>query len=155
MEKDQAEFTVDDQGVLRFMGRLCVPHDDSLRRQILEEAYASPYSIHPGSTKMYRDLRQHYWWSGMKKNMAAYVERCLTCQQIKAEHQRPSGLLKPLEIPEWKWERITMDFVTSLSRSERGSNAIWGIVDRLTKSAHFLPVKTTFTMPQYANCTWR
>ena len=99
---------------------------------------------------MYKDLQLLYWWPGMKKDIRRFVSECLTCQLVKAEHQRPAGLLKPLPIPEWKWENVTMDFVTGLPRSARGSNAIWVIVDRLTKSAHFLPIKTTFTMVQYA-----
>ena len=87
---------------------------------------------------MYKDLRQNYWWSGMKRDITQFVARCLVCQQVKAEHQRPAGFLQPLSIPEWKWEHITMDFVTGLPRTLGGNNAIWVIVDLLTKSAHFL-----------------
>jgi len=90
---------------------------------------------------MYKDLKQHYWWNGMKREIAHHVSRCLTCQQVKAEHQRPGGLLQPLPIPEWKWAKIAMDFVTALPRSLKGNNAVWVIVDRLTKSAHFLPFR--------------
>ena len=90
---------------------------------------------------MYKDLKRHFWWNGMKREIAQYVARCLICQQVKAEHQRPGGLLQPLPIPEWKWENINMDFVTALPRSPKGNNAIWVIVDRLTKSAHFLPFR--------------
>lgn len=79
----------------------------------------------------------------MKKDIAEYVSKCLTCQQVKAEHQRPAGTLQPLPIPEWKWDHITMDFVTGLPRSHKGNDAIWVIVDRLTKVAHFLPIKMT------------
>ena len=79
----------------------------------------------------------------MKKDVADFVARCLVCQQVKAEHQKPAGMLQLLEVPEWKWERITMDFVTGLPRSPRGYDSIWVIVDKLTKSAHFLPMKTT------------
>jgi hypothetical protein len=95
---------------------------------------------------MYRDLKEHYWWNSMKKEVAQFVERCLTCQQIKAEHQKPTGMLKPLTIPEWKWEHIAMDFVTSLPKMVTGLDAVWIVVDRLTKSAHFLPIKTTYDM---------
>ena len=86
----------------------------------------------------------------MKKDIGVFVSHCLTCQQVKAEHQRPAGLLQQIEIPEWKWERITMDFVTGLPRSFKGFDSIWVIVDRMTKSAHFLPVKTTFSAARYA-----
>ena len=92
---------------------------------------------------MYKDLKIVYWWPGMKKSIARYVSQCDTCQRVKIEHQRPGGSLQPLEIPEWKWEHITMDFVTGLPRSPRGNDAIWVIVDRLTKSAHFLVMKVS------------
>lgn len=90
---------------------------------------------------MYKDLRRQYWWRGMQRDVARFVARCLTCQQVKAEQRRPGGLLQPLPIPEWKWEQITMDFVSGLPRSPTGHDTIWVIVDRLTKSAHFLPIK--------------
>ena len=76
----------------------------------------------------------------MKRDVAWYVERCLTCRRVKAEHQRPHGKLQPLEVPQWKWEQISMDFITKLSRPARSVDAIWVIVDRLTKSAHFLAI---------------
>ncbi|KAK6151625.1 hypothetical protein DH2020_014260 [Rehmannia glutinosa] len=90
---------------------------------------------------MYNDLKQHFLWANMKNQVAEYVSRCLTCQQVKAEHQRPSGLLQPLPIPEWKWEYITMDFDTDLPQTRSSHDAIWVIVDRLTKSAHFIPIR--------------
>ncbi|RVW26566.1 Transposon Ty3-G Gag-Pol polyprotein [Vitis vinifera] len=96
---------------------LCVPNDEDLRRELLEEAHCSKFAIHPGGTKMYKDLRQNYWWSGMKRDIAQFVAQCLVCQQVKAEHQRPAGSLQPLAIPEWKWEHITMDFVIGLPRT--------------------------------------
>ena len=79
--------------------------------------------------------------AGNEKNVADFVARCLTCQQVKAEHQAPSGMLQPFSIPVWKWEKITMDFVTGLPRTLKGYNAVWVIFDRLTKSAHFLPIR--------------
>ncbi|RVW70732.1 Transposon Ty3-G Gag-Pol polyprotein [Vitis vinifera] len=118
----------------------------NLRRELLEEAHCSKFAIHPGGTKMYKDLRQNYWWSGMKCDIAQFVAQCLVCQQVKVEHKRPAGSLQPLAIPEWKWEHITMDFVIGLPRTLGGNNAIWVIVDRLTKSAHFLPMKVNFSL---------
>ena len=115
----------------------------SIRDEVLKESHHSRLAVHPGGTKMYHDIARQFWWPGMKKDVAEFVSRCLTCQQVKAEHKRPGGLLRPLPVPEWKWERITMDFVVGLPRSRRGSDAIWVIVDRLTKSAHFLPIRTT------------
>ena len=87
----------------------------------------------------------------MKRDVVEYVAKCLTCQQVKAEHQRPAGLLQPLDIPEWKWEDITMDFVVGLPRTVGQHDSILVIVDRYTKSTHFLPVRTTDTVDQYAD----
>ena len=119
---------------------MCVPEIGELKREIMEEAHSSAYAMHHGSTKMYHTLREHYWWKGMKKEIADFVSRCLTCQQVKAEHQKPTGKIQPLLIPVWKWNKITMDFVTGLPRTRRQHDAIWVIVDRLTKSTHFHPV---------------
>ncbi|KAL5743947.1 hypothetical protein ACOSP7_026812 [Xanthoceras sorbifolium] len=116
----------------------------------MEEAYSSTYVMHPRSTKMYRTLKDYYWWKGMKKDIAEFVSRCLTCQQVKTEYQKPAGLLQPLLIPEWKWERITIDFVVGLPRSQSGYDAIWVVVDKLTKSAHFLPIRNNYSMDELA-----
>jgi hypothetical protein len=120
------------------------PEIDSLRETILKEAHDSDYSIHPGSTKMYQDLKQKYWWYGLKRDVAAHVAKCDVCQRVKAEHQRPAGLLHPLKIPEWKWEEIGMDFIVGLPRTPAGYHSIWVIVDRLTKVAHFIPARTNY-----------
>ena len=111
----------------------------------MEEAHYSAYAMHPGSTKMYRTIRENYWWSGMKKDVAEFVSRCLVCQQVKAEHQKLSATFQPLAIPKWKWEHITMDFVVGLSRAQGGYDAFWVIVDRLTKSAHFLTIRNNYS----------
>ena len=144
------DFAISEMGLLRYRDRICVPMDSEIRREILDEAHTTPYSLHPGTTKMYQDLRTLYWWPGMKKDVVEYVSRCLTCQQVKAEHQRPAGLLQPLGIPQWKWEDITMDFVVGLPRTVGQFDSVWVIVDLYTKSAHFLPVKTTYIVEQYA-----
>ena len=86
----------------------------------------------------------------MKKDVVRFVEKCLTCQQVKAEHQRPVGTLQPLEIPEWKWEQITMDFVSRLLRNPTNHDSIWVIVDRLTKTAHFIPILMTYSIDRLA-----
>ncbi|XP_073304134.1 uncharacterized protein [Primulina huaijiensis] len=148
--KGNSEFGLNSDGLMTFRGRICVLIGDNIRRDVLIEAHNAPYSIHPGSTKMYQDLRRLFWWPGMKKDIALYISECLTCQQVKSEHQRPAGLLQSLPIPQWKWEHITMDFVVGLPRTQKGYNSIWVIVDRLTKSSHFLLVKTTYSMNQYA-----
>jgi hypothetical protein len=139
------DFTEDEQGTIWFKNRICVPGIHSLRETILKEAHDSVYSIHPSSTKMYQDLKQKYWWYGLKKDVASHVALCDVCQRVKAEHQRLAGLLHPLKIPEWKWEEIGMDFIVGLPRTSAGYDSIWVIVDRLTKVAHFIPVKTTYS----------
>ncbi|GJS62268.1 putative nucleotidyltransferase, ribonuclease H [Tanacetum coccineum] len=146
----QTKFRVDDDGILWQGTKLCVPEDPTLREALMTEAHSSPFSIHPGSTKMYHDLKQHFWWSGMKRDVATFVSKCLTCQQVKIEHQRASGLLQPLEIPVWKWDEISMDFVTGLPRTQRKHDAIWVVVDRLTKSAHFLPIRKDYPVSKLA-----
>ena len=143
-------FSIDENGTLWFGKRICVPEVKAIHDAILREAHDSTYSIHPGSTKMYLDLKEKYWWYGLKKDVAEYVAICDTCQRVKAEHQRPAGLLQPMKIPEWKWEEVGMDFIVGLPRTQRGYDSIWVIVDRLTKVAHFLPVKTTYRGPKLA-----
>nr|GEV94054.1 retrotransposable element Tf2 [Tanacetum cinerariifolium] len=146
----QVEFRIDEDNVLWQDTRLVVPNDASLREALLTEAHSSPFSVHPGSTKMYHDLKQHFWWSGMKRDVATFVSRCLICQQVKIEHQRASGLLQPLNIPVWKWDEISMDFVTGLPRTQRRHDAIWVVVDRLTKSAHFLHIHKDYSISRLA-----
>ncbi|KAD7477238.1 hypothetical protein E3N88_00374 [Mikania micrantha] len=140
----------DDNGIWKYNNRLWIPTCDGLRETIMDEAHKSRYSVHPGNDKMYQDLKNEYWWRGMKKHIAQYVEKCLTCSRVKAEHQKPSGYLQQPAIPEWKWEQITMDFVTKLPRTSSGNDAIWVIVDRLTKSAHFLAIKESYSMERLA-----
>ncbi|GJU59701.1 reverse transcriptase domain-containing protein [Tanacetum coccineum] len=137
-------------GAWYYLDRIWVPLTGDVRTLIMDEAHKSKYSVHPGADKMYYDLRDMYWWPGMKKDIALYVSKCLTCSKIKAEHQRPSGLLQQPEIPEWKWERIAMDFVTKLPRTSSRHDAIWVIVDRLTKYAHFLPMREDYKMDRLA-----
>ncbi|WVZ54124.1 LOW QUALITY PROTEIN: hypothetical protein U9M48_004977 [Paspalum notatum var. saurae] len=138
-------FRVDADGTVWHGDRICVPNIKSIRDLILKEAHETAYSIHPGSEKMYQDLKQKFWWYGMKREVAEYVALCDVCQRVKAEHQKPAGLLQPLKIPEWKWEEIGMDFIVGLPRTQSGFDSIWVVVDRLTKVAHFIPVKTTYS----------
>ncbi|GJY21672.1 putative nucleotidyltransferase, ribonuclease H [Tanacetum coccineum] len=131
----------DNRGIKTRQGRIYIPFRSNVKELLLEEAHKSKYSIHSGATKMYLDLKRNYWWPGMKRDCVKYVEKCLTCLKVKAEHQKPYGKIQPLEIPVWKWEKITMDFVTKLPRTTKKHDAIWVIVDRLTKSAHFIPIR--------------
>ncbi|GJV93772.1 reverse transcriptase domain-containing protein [Tanacetum coccineum] len=126
--------------------RSWLPRFGNLRDLIMHESHKSKYSIHPGSDKMYQDLKKLYWWPNMKAIITEYVGKCLTCSRVKAECQKPSGLLVQPEIPMWKWERITMDFITKLPKTSNGHDTIWVIVDRLTKSAHFIPTRETDSM---------
>ncbi|GKE21615.1 putative reverse transcriptase domain-containing protein, partial [Tanacetum coccineum] len=116
-----------------------------VRMVIMEEDHKSRYSVHPRANKMYHDLRDMYWWPGMKIDIAIYVSKCLTCAKVKAEHQRPSGLLQQPEIPKWNWDKITMDLITKLPRSRNGHDVIWVIVDRLTKLAYLLAIHEDFS----------
>ncbi|GKA99599.1 putative reverse transcriptase domain-containing protein [Tanacetum coccineum] len=135
---------------LYFMDRIWVPLVGGVRTIFMDEAHKTRYSVHPGADKMYHDLRDMYWWPGIKKDIATYVSKCLTCLKVKVEHQRPSGLLLQPEIPEWKWDNITMDFITKLPRSKSGHDTIQVVVDRLTKSAHFLVTRGDYSMERLA-----
>ncbi|GJY62518.1 putative reverse transcriptase domain-containing protein [Tanacetum coccineum] len=126
--------------------RSWLPYFGDLRALIMHESHKSKYSIYPGSENMYHDLKKLYWWPKMKADIATHVSKCLTYSKVKAKHQKPSGLLVQPKIPQWKWEKITMDFITKLPKTSSGYDTIWVIVDRLTKSAHFLLVKETDTM---------
>ncbi|GJU44793.1 putative reverse transcriptase domain-containing protein [Tanacetum coccineum] len=107
------------------------------------------YLIHPEADKMYHDLRDVYWWPGIKKDIVVYVSKCLTCSMVKAKHQRPFGLMQQPKIPEWKWEGIAMDFILKLPRTISGHDSIWVILDRLTKSAHFLAIREDYSMDKF------
>ncbi|WVZ75823.1 hypothetical protein U9M48_023852 [Paspalum notatum var. saurae] len=131
-EKKKACFRLDKEGVLWFKDRLVVPNDMELRKKILDEAHTSMFTIHPGSNKMYQDLKQKFWWTRMKREIAKYVSECDVCQQVKADHLKPAGMLQPLAVPVWKWEDVHMDFIVGLPRTQKGYDSIWVIIDRLT-----------------------
>ncbi|KAH0689166.1 hypothetical protein KY289_016524 [Solanum tuberosum] len=134
---------------LKGAGRLCVPNVGELRQHILASLHNSRYYIHPNSTKMYRDMREVYWWNGMKGDIADFVAKFPNCQQVKVEHQKPEGMTQEIDIPTWKWEVINMDFITGLPRTRRHHDSIWVIVDKVTKSSHFLAVKATNLAEDY------
>jgi hypothetical protein len=143
-------FRVDHEGVLWFNERIVVPKDHKLRKQILDEAHLSKFSMHPGSTKMYQDLKHTFWWTRMKREIAKYISECDICQRVKASHLKTASILQPLPIPSWKWEDISMDFIVGLPNISPRHDSIWVIADRLTKTAHFLPVHTTYNAKKYA-----
>nr|GEV03901.1 putative reverse transcriptase domain-containing protein [Tanacetum cinerariifolium] len=132
-----------------------VPCFGDLRTLIMQKSHKSKYLIHPGSDKMYQDLKQLYWWPNMKANIATYVSKCLTCSKVKEEHQKPSGLLVQPKIPEWNWKKITTDFITKLLRMTNGYDTIWVIIDRLKKSAHFLPMRENNPMEKFTSPFWQ
>jgi hypothetical protein len=143
-------FQMDPEGVLWFNERIVIPKDHKLRQQIMDEAHLSKFSIHPGSTKMYQDLKQNFWWTRMRHEIAKYVSECDICQRVKASHLKTTGILQPLPIPSWKWEDISMDFIVGLPHTSLRHDSVWVIVDRLTKTAHFLPVHATYNAKKYA-----
>jgi hypothetical protein len=145
IDRKGPDFCEDAEGVVWFKDRLCVPDIKSIQELILKEAHETTYSIHTGSEKMYQDLKKRFWWYSMKREIAEYVARCDSCQRIKAEHQRPTGLLQSLQIPQWKWDEIRMDFIVGLPRTRAGYDSIRIVVDRLTKAAHVIRVKTTYS----------
>ncbi|KAG8503230.1 hypothetical protein CXB51_001047 [Gossypium anomalum] len=137
--REASDFGLKSEGVVYFCWRVCVPKDTGLRQSILQEAHSSPYAMHPGGNKMYRDLCELYWWPGLKCEVTSFVSKCLTCQQVKAEHQLPSGLLQPVKISLWK-----------LPLTPTKKDLVWVIVDRLSKSAHFISVHTDYSLQKLA-----
>lgn len=143
-------FHLDQYKTLWFGKKLVVPNQEKLKRQILNEAHESLFSIHPGSNKMYQDVRKSFLWKGLKQDIARFVAECDVCCRVKAEHLKPAGTLQPLPILAWKWEDITMDFIIGLPRTSSGHDSIWVIVYRLTKSAHFIPVRINYAVSKLA-----
>ena len=123
-----------------------MPTDSELKKKLLYEVHNTVFTMHPGGNKMYQDLKQCYWWKGMKRDVTDYVSKCLMCQQVKVEHQIPSGLLNPIPILQWNWDSIAIDFVTELLFTQRKHDSVRVIVDRLTKLAHFIPVRIYYFM---------
>ncbi|KAA3470022.1 DNA/RNA polymerases superfamily protein [Gossypium australe] len=134
-----------------FRDRICVPMNEELIQKILYEAHNRCLSIHLGSTKMYNDLKHRYWWPNMKNDVSEFVSICLICQQVKAEHQVPSGLLQPIMVPEWKWDQINMGFVMGLPLTPSKKDVVWIVIDRLTNSSHFIPVRVDYSLNKLAN----
>lgn len=118
-KKPTPESTIEQQNGLQFKQRLVVPDDATLRKEIMDEAHRSKYTIHPGETKMYKDLKRQFWWENMRVDIAKYVAHCNTCKVVKAKHMKPGGTLQPLKLPEWKWENISMDFIVGLPVCQR------------------------------------
>jgi hypothetical protein len=142
-------FREDAEGTLWSKDRLVVPKKEALKK-ILDEAHTLRYSIHPGSTKMYHDLRQQLWWTRMKRVTTHFVSECDTYRKVKADYMKTGGLLQPLSILDWKWDDISMDFIVGLPLTACKFDSICVIVDRLTKSIHFILVHTKYRVEKYA-----
>jgi hypothetical protein len=133
-----------DEGLLTYRNRLYIPSCDDLKRFIMDELHKRPYIGHPSYQKMITTTRKQFNWPGLKNDIVDYLAKCLEFQQVKVKHQHPSGLLQPLPIPKWKWETISMDFITRLPKWTKKNDAIMVVVEKLSKSTHFIPVKSTF-----------
>lgn len=147
----QQGYELNAEGILYYRKRIYVPNQDDIKENILDEYHKSPYARLPSYQNLITSLRKEYHWPGMKRDVTEYLARCIECQQVKAEHQHPAGLLQRLPIPKWKWEIITMDFITRLPKSKRNNDSIMVMVDKLSKSAHFIPVQSTYRTTQIAN----
>jgi hypothetical protein len=143
-------FCEDVEGTIWFKERLVMPKKEALKKKILDEAHTSRYYIHLGSNKMYHDLRQQFWWTRMKHEASRYVSKCDTYRKVKADYMKSGGLLQPLSISECKWDDISMDFIVDLPMMDHKFDLIWVIVDRLSKSTHFIPVNTAYRVGKYA-----
>jgi hypothetical protein len=130
-------------GIPLCKNRIFVPNFQGLKRMILHETHNVPYAGHPGYQKTMAAIKSHYFWLGMKKEISEYIARCMECQKVKVENRHPTGLLQPLTILEWKWEMVTMDFITGLPRMGKMHDSIMVVVDKLMKATHFIPLKTT------------
>jgi hypothetical protein len=130
-------------GILLYRNKVYIPNVQELKLAILKEMHDVTYVGHPGYQKTMAVVKSHYFWLGIKREIIEYIARCMECQKVKAKHKHPVGLLQPLPILEWKWEVVTMDFITGLPRTSKQHDLIMVVVDKLTKAAHFIPLKTT------------
>ena len=124
LEIENKDFEVDREGWLRKRGQLVVLDIDGLRDEVLRECHHSKLTIHPGGNKMYQDMKRIFYWEGMKRDIGEFISKCMNCQLVKAEQKKPSGLLQPLEIPTWKWEQISMDYL-ELGQGMKGFGSLW------------------------------
>jgi hypothetical protein len=143
-------FLEDAEGTIWLKERLVLPKKEKLKKKILDKSHTPRYCIHPRSTKMYHDLRQQFWWTRMKRETSRSVSQCDTYRKVKANYMKPGGLLQPLNILEWKWDDISMVFIVGLPLTAHKFDSIWVILDRLSKSTHFIPVHTNYNVQKYA-----
>jgi hypothetical protein len=133
MPQKVENYKLETSGTLLYKNKIYVPNVQDLKLMILNEMHNVPYAGYPGYQKTVATVKSHYFWSSMKKEIVEYIARCMECQKVKAEHRHPTGLLQPLPIPEWKWEVVTMDFITGFPRTDKQHDSIMVVVDKLTK----------------------
>jgi hypothetical protein len=136
------DYKLETHGTLLYKNRIYVPNSWELRIMVFKEMHNVPYARHPGYQKIVAAVKNYYFWPGMKQEIEEYIAKCMECQKVKVEHRHPAELLQPLPIPEWKWEVVTMDFITGLPRTSKQHDSIMVVVDKLMKVAHFIPLKT-------------
>ena len=132
-----------------------VPNIPEIKLLILNEVHKIPYSGHPGYQKMITMLRKYFFLPNMKNEVAEFLARCMECQQVKAEHRHLARLLQPLPIPEWKWEVINTDFIRGLPKNKKQNDSIMVVVDKLSKAAHFIPIKSTYKAVKFTGNFWK
>jgi hypothetical protein len=135
--------------------RICVPIFRELRNLVLKEMHNVPYARHPGYQNTIAAVRSQFFWHGMKKDVTDYIFRCMECHRVKVDHRHPTSFLQPLPILEKKWEVVIIDFITKLPRKTRKHDSIIVVVDKLTKDAHFVPLKMTHTIANIAEIYMR
>jgi hypothetical protein len=148
-------YRLEDDGILMYRNIIYVPNSHKLRSMILKEMHSVPYVGHLGYQKIVEAVKSQYYWPSMKKEIVEYIAKCMKCQRVKAEHRHTVGLLQPIPIPEWKWEVVTMDFITGLPKTNKQHDSIMVVVDKLTKVVHFTPFKTTHKTTNVANIYMR
>jgi hypothetical protein len=139
------EYEMKQDGLLMHKNRICVPSFGELSNLVLKEMHNVPCAGHPGYQKTIAAVRSRFFWLIMKNDVSNYISRCMECQRVKDEHRHPMGLIHTLPIPEKKWEVVTIEFITKFPRTTRQHDSIMVVVDKLTKDAHFVPVKKTHT----------
>jgi hypothetical protein len=143
LQQKNEEYKLDNDEILKYKGIIYVPNSHELKYLILREMHNVPYAGNPDYQKTIATVKSQYYWLGMKKEVVDFIAKCLECQKVKDEHRHPARLLQPLHIPEWKSEVVIMDFITKLPRKNKQHDSIMVVVDKLTKAAHFIPVKLT------------
>ena len=143
MQQKVEDYELGIDGILRYRNKVYVTNSQELRSVILKEMHNVPYVGHPRYQKIVSVVKSQYYWPGMKREIVEYIAKFLEFQRVKVEHTHPTRLLQPLPIPQWKWEVVTMDFIIGLPITGKYHDSIMVVVDKLTKSAHFIPLKTT------------